>query len=113
MSDDSALASQSRRSYPYTMRTPTPSPQKSLYAVVFEALNPARREVYIGTAAGLSIGGLTEPRFMSPRLAHWLPGESLEIRLVDPRVSTADCGDFIERRARELRYDGWTPITDF
>lgn len=103
-----------RGAYPLDVKAPTPTParRKSLFTVVFEVVNPARREIYVGTAGALPEGALIEPRLLSPRLSHWQPGESLEIRLVEPRMPAEHCADFISGYAETVRRAGWTAVTD-
>lgn len=92
--------------------TPTPSRRKAaLFVLVFEVVNLPRREVYVGTADRMP-SGLMEAHLLSPRLRHWLQTESLEVRLIEPRLPAEARETFIHAYAESVGRSGWTVITD-
>lgn len=78
----------------------------STLVTVYEAVNDARREIYVGLSMNF-IGQVELTIREVPELRHWLADEPIRVRGVEYGVPMRDAWDFVERYARSRANAGW------
>ena len=81
---------------------------KSRKIAVFEALNHARKEIYVGTTER-PLAEIVDTRLaaLPPEIAHWAKAEELSIRGLSEAMPAADAREFIDVYVSYIERDGW------
>lgn len=76
---------------------------------VYEALNHARKEIFIGVTSRPLIELIAVPRtWFPPEIAHWEPSEILAIRRIKDGMSAAAAWEFSDIYTGYIERAGWT-----
>lgn len=86
----------------------SPCPPDHHLITVFEARNPALRELYLGTTTLLSPSLIDEFAARPPRaIRHWRPQQGAELRCLVYAIPFSEAKGFVAKYARLKRRRSW------
>lgn len=83
----------------------------STLVTVYEAVNEALREIWVGLSMHL-IGEIESRLRARKELSHWKPSDRVSVRVVEYSMPMRDARDFVRRYELARANAGWTIISD-